>query len=244
MERNHQNDQDKKLCSGKISSQKFFFKLFKFADAPDLEHYINLKNLFSFGKEIGEDKLLMLKDFLIKSYDQIENGENIDYFKSNLLVEFLKKLEKSKANSSKNTTEFSSGKIIKKGKRRNRLGRVNLNIKVNEKIHFEIKKIKKFKNLEINDCFNRAQNCELVSDVPIRNQQHLKSRSVFTIEKIFKSKAKSIRGSDSGIGNKTTNLQITEESTGTFKANENKTLSSVNLLEYNNFSFIPNLGKY
>lgn len=73
--------------------QKFFNKLCKFTDDPNLLRYINLKNLFEHGKIIEEEKMQILQEFLIKAYDQIENAENLDYYKNCLVVKFLKDME-------------------------------------------------------------------------------------------------------------------------------------------------------
>jgi len=174
-------------------SQKFFFKLFKFADTPDLERYVNLNNLFSFGKEIKDEKLLLLKIFLVKVYEKIENGENVDYFKSNLLVEFLRKLKKSNKNKlylNKKTNNNNQDKdkdlqAADKGKRRLKLlkrerGFVDAQQpSTNKEVCFEITKVykkaaPKFSNISTEN-EDENENPDLIKELSLNLNEDLKS---------------------------------------------------------------------
>ncbi len=211
-------------------SQKFFFKIFKFTSDCGLVHYVNLKNLFSFGKYTGEVKLDLLKEFLIKAYDQIENGENIDFFKSNLLIEFLNKLEKSKKNLKreiiiKNSNDedgllkverLKSTKISKVLKRENYI--------------FNINKVKRKANLK------NIKN-ELICNIYKKLNNKLKEK-IFLIEKIKRNfKERFI----SPVVNKITNLFLGEESANNYKQIEIKSNSSLNQKDINNYIFTGKL---
>lgn len=245
-------------------SQKFFFKLFKFTAIKDLEHYVNLKNLFSFGKEIGAEKLLMVKEFLIKAYDQIKNGENIDYLKNNLLVEFLKKLEKSKNSAASIAKKIPEADVnenddVSKGKSRRRL-RLRAKPRGKESADvcfFEICKVDKRKsenkaslnNMTKNACNNSKNEFANTKSINVSNNNKKlladEAKEVFRIEKLLKEKLKKQASSkiDSSYACKSTNLLISEESTITTNLNDKVSSSPINRLECPNFSLIQNLGK-
>jgi SHAQKYF class myb-like DNA-binding protein len=242
-------------------SQKFFFKLFKFADAPDLERYVNLKNLFSFGKEIGNEKLLMVKEFLIQAYDQIENGENVDYVKGHLLVEFLKKLEKSKSKIKENEATANAS-VLPMEKRRLRMLKKKSEFFQKEKINkdeneeeliFEIKKIEKAEKLK--DLKLRKDKVIILSlngDFVVGNKE-TDDGKVFIIDKVFAKKAKENNNYKAfskqanwdfpcyESKSTNTNLQMSEESCLTITANVNK---NSKFFESYNCSTIQNLGNY
>lgn len=222
-------------------SQKFFFKLFKFAETQDMEHYVNLKNLFSFGKEIGEEKLSLLKDFLIKAYDQLENGEQIDYFKNNLLVQFLKKLEKNKEARLKEllaaqkvkkfkNEEFKKIKQQKIGNGSQKEASAISETNPSEKRLLKYFYIEKVKNKRASVTISVAENKKF-------SQQ----------EKIFNIEKHSIK--KHGLKIQITNSKrvfsgcyLTEDTTNSYKLNEAKVCDSINLFEYNNFSLVETIG--